>query len=82
MALRIGAATKTTPESWLNMQMYFDLWQTRKMKKKLKVKSSTRPEIVFYLTPGGVLQRRGFFSVVQCMGLCHWSGTLQKSHST
>jgi addiction module HigA family antidote len=38
MALRIGAATKSTPESWLNMQMYFDLWQTRKKKKSLKVK--------------------------------------------
>jgi addiction module HigA family antidote len=38
MALRIGAATKTTPESWLNMQMYYELWQTRKTKKKLKVK--------------------------------------------
>ena len=38
MALRIGAATKTTPESWLYMQMYYELWQARKTKKKLKVK--------------------------------------------
>jgi addiction module HigA family antidote len=38
MAIRIGAATKSTAESWLNMQMYYDLWQTRKKRKKLRVK--------------------------------------------
>ena len=38
MALRIGAATETTAESWINMQAYYDLWQTRKRRKKLKVK--------------------------------------------
>ncbi len=26
MALRIGKATKTTPESWLYMQVKYDLW--------------------------------------------------------
>jgi antitoxin HigA-1 len=26
MAVRIGAATKTSPESWLSMQMKLDLW--------------------------------------------------------
>ncbi|MBT3274666.1 MAG: HigA family addiction module antidote protein [Spirochaetales bacterium] len=26
MALRISAATKTSPESWLNMQTKLDLW--------------------------------------------------------
>ena len=26
MAVRIGAATKTSPESWLAMQMKLDLW--------------------------------------------------------
>ena len=26
MAVRIGKATKTTPESWLYMQAKFDLW--------------------------------------------------------
>ena len=26
MALRIAKATKTSPESWLNMQMKLDLW--------------------------------------------------------
>jgi addiction module HigA family antidote len=38
MALRIGAATKTTPESWLNMQTYYDLWQTRKKRKAVRIK--------------------------------------------
>ena len=37
MALRVGTATKSTPESWLNMQMHYDLWQTRKRRKKRKV---------------------------------------------
>ena len=39
MALRIGAATKTTPESWLKSQMVYELWQTRKAHKTLKVRS-------------------------------------------
>ena len=26
-AIRIAKATNTTPESWLNMQMKFDLWK-------------------------------------------------------
>ncbi len=38
MALRIGAATKTTPESRLNMQAYYNLWQTKKKRKPLKVR--------------------------------------------
>lgn len=38
MALRIGAATKTTAESWLNMQSYYDLCQTRKKRKVLRVR--------------------------------------------
>ncbi len=38
MALRIGAATKTTAESWLNMQSYYDLWQTRKQRKAVRIK--------------------------------------------
>lgn len=38
MALRIGAATRTAPESWLNIRCIYDLWQTRKKRKKLKVK--------------------------------------------
>jgi len=27
MAIRIGKATKTSPESWLNMQTKLDLWK-------------------------------------------------------
>lgn len=27
MALRLGRLTKTTPESWLNMQQAYDLWE-------------------------------------------------------
>jgi addiction module HigA family antidote len=38
MALRIGMATKTSPESWVDMQAYYDLWQVRKTVKKLNVK--------------------------------------------
>lgn len=38
MALRIGIATNTTAESWVDMQAYYDLWQVRKTAKKLNVK--------------------------------------------
>jgi len=38
MALRIGMATGTTPESWVDMQAYHDLWRVRKATKKLHVK--------------------------------------------
>jgi addiction module HigA family antidote len=30
MAIRIGMATKTSPESWLNMQTKLDLWKVEK----------------------------------------------------
>ena len=32
MAVRIGKATNTTPESWLNMQTKLDLWEAEKEK--------------------------------------------------
>ena len=32
MAIRLGYATNTTPESWLNMQIKFDLWRIRNQK--------------------------------------------------
>lgn len=38
MALRLSKAFDTTPESWLGMQMEYDLWQTERRKKGLKVK--------------------------------------------
>ena len=38
MALRLAKAFDTTPESWLGMQMEYDLWRTEKRTKHLKVK--------------------------------------------
>ena len=32
MALRIGLATNTSPQSWLNMQTKLDLWEAMKNK--------------------------------------------------
>ena len=37
MALRLAIAFNTTPESWLNQQMQFDLWKAKKLHSKLKV---------------------------------------------
>jgi antitoxin HigA-1 len=31
MAIRLGKAFGTSPESWLNQQMQYDLWQTEQM---------------------------------------------------
>ncbi len=38
MAVRLGLATNTTAESWMNMQTTYDLWQTRRTTRRLKVK--------------------------------------------
>lgn len=38
MALRLSMAFDTTPESWLNQQVQYDLWVARKTHKKLKVR--------------------------------------------
>lgn len=38
MALRLSIAFDTTAESWLSMQMEYDLWNARKKAGKLKVK--------------------------------------------
>jgi len=32
MAVRIGEATNTSPESWLNMQLKLDLWKAKQNK--------------------------------------------------
>jgi addiction module HigA family antidote len=37
MALRLSKAIGTTPESWLNQQMHYDLWLTQKSLGKLEV---------------------------------------------
>ena len=38
MALRLSKAFDTTPESWLNQQLQYDLWKTKKKLGKLNVK--------------------------------------------
>lgn len=38
MAIRLSRAFDTTPESWLNQQIQYDLWEVRTSSKKLKVK--------------------------------------------
>ncbi len=38
MALRLSIAFETSPESWLNQQIQYDLWAAKKAKKKLRVK--------------------------------------------
>jgi addiction module HigA family antidote len=37
MALRVGIATNTTPESWAGMQAAYDLWQAKRRTKGVKV---------------------------------------------
>lgn len=38
MALRLAIAFNTTPESWLNQQSHYDLWQAKQENKRMKVK--------------------------------------------
>lgn len=38
MALRLSIAFNTTPESWLNQQVQYDLWIAKKDGKDIKVK--------------------------------------------
>jgi len=38
MAIRLGKAFNTTPESWLNQQIQYDLWQAEQHSPKLQVK--------------------------------------------
>ena len=38
MALRLSKAFDTTPESWLNQQLQYDLWKTKKKLGKLNIK--------------------------------------------
>tara|TARA_R110001599_G_scaffold353795_2_gene597964 strand:- start:111497 stop:111628 length:132 start_codon:yes stop_codon:yes gene_type:complete len=37
MALRLAIAFDTTPESWLNQQVQYDLWVARQQSPKMKV---------------------------------------------
>jgi addiction module HigA family antidote len=36
MAVRLGLATRTTPESWLNKQVAYDLWRAKRQIKALR----------------------------------------------
>ncbi|MFC1451780.1 HigA family addiction module antitoxin [Verrucomicrobiota bacterium] len=38
MAIRLGKAFDTTPESWLNQQVQYDLWVAERRSTKLHVK--------------------------------------------
>ena len=38
MAIRLAIAFDTTPESWLNQQMQYDLWKAGKKRKALEKK--------------------------------------------
>jgi addiction module HigA family antidote len=38
MAVRLSIAFATTPESWLEQQLQYDLWQAERNRKKLRVK--------------------------------------------
>jgi addiction module HigA family antidote len=38
MAIRLGKAFDTSPESWLNQQVQYDLWEAGRHAKKLHVK--------------------------------------------
>ncbi|MDE2687488.1 MAG: HigA family addiction module antitoxin [Chloroflexota bacterium] len=37
MALRLSQAFGSTPETWLRLQMAYDLWQARKQAEQIKV---------------------------------------------
>ncbi len=37
MAIRLGRAFDTSPESWLNQQIQYDLWHAEQRSKKLQV---------------------------------------------
>jgi len=41
MAIRLGKAFDTTPESWLNQQVQYDLWMAERRATKLHVKRLT-----------------------------------------
>ena len=38
MAIRLSIAFDTTPESWLNQQVQYDLWQAEQRREELNVK--------------------------------------------
>ena len=46
MAIRFSKAFGSTPETWLGMQMAYDLWQARDRVKKIKVERFAEPSVV------------------------------------
>ncbi len=44
MALRLSQAFGSTPETWLSMQMQYDLWQAKKRAGKFKVRRFPVPK--------------------------------------
>src|ERR1039457_2457668 len=44
MAIRLSKAFGSTPETWLRMQLAYDLAQARKSESKIKVRRQTIPE--------------------------------------
>ncbi len=39
MAIRLGKAFNTSPESWLNQQVQYELWQAEQRSPKIRVKN-------------------------------------------
>ncbi len=46
MAIRFSKAFGSTPETWLGMQMAYDLWQARDRVKEIKVERFAEPSVV------------------------------------
>ena len=45
MAIRFSKAFGSTPETWLGMQMAYDLWQARDRAKEIKVERFAEPNV-------------------------------------
>ena len=45
MAIRFSKAFGSTPETWLEMQMAYDLWQARDRVKEIKVERFAEPSV-------------------------------------
>ena len=45
MAIRLSKAFGSTPETWLGMQMAYDLWQARDRAKEIKVERFAEPNV-------------------------------------
>ena len=46
MAIRFSKAFGSTPETWLGMQMAYDLWQAQDRVKEIKVERFAEPSVV------------------------------------